>query len=77
MNEACQSLTCQNRIEPVSRDNGKSAWRRVPRRFCSPKCRLNHWALTRAAKILSPFQPVEAAKMLRQALRQEANDRDE
>jgi len=51
----CQSPICQNRIEPVASDNGKKAWQRTPRRFCSESCKKDFHALARVAETLLPL----------------------
>ncbi len=55
MFEACQNPICQNRIEPLASDNGKRAWRRTPRLFCSEQCKIDFWAVRRVAAMLQPL----------------------
>lgn len=46
----CQNPICRTSLPPDSRES---------RRFCSDKCRLDGWALNRAAKILAKVLPAE------------------
>ncbi len=60
----CQNPICQNRIEPVATDNGKKAWRRTPRRFCSDSCKKDFYALTRVTEMLLPLGPARGWEIL-------------
>jgi len=55
VSKACQNPICKNRVDPPLHDNGKRAWRRTPRRFCSEDCKMDHWAIRRVVKLLYPL----------------------
>jgi len=56
---------CENQIEPITPDNGKRAWRRTPRRFCSDQCKMDSLALRRAARVLWPLGPQRTWQIVR------------
>jgi len=60
----CQNPICKTWIEPIASDNGKRAWRRTPRRFCSGSCKKDSRALARVAEMLLPLGPVRRWEIL-------------
>jgi hypothetical protein len=58
--EACENPLCDSRFQPSGTCMQK-------RRFCSDRCRMDHWVLNRAARLLSPLGEETAWEVLNMA----------
>ena len=61
--DSCLSPFCGNRIEPAPPEKR----RRTPRRFCSDRCKLDHWALVRVRRLLRDVGPERAREILKRS----------
>jgi len=52
MFKGCHNPICQKQIKPVASSDGKKAWRRTHRKFCSDQCKQALWALGRVAAMV-------------------------
>ncbi len=48
----CRNPVCEKQIKPVASSDGKKAWRRTHRKFCSDQCKQALWALGRVAAMV-------------------------
>jgi hypothetical protein len=51
-------------IDDLLQSNGKKAWRRTPKKYCSKRCKRDSWILVQAAKILFRLEPAKLWEIL-------------
>ena len=65
MFKRCHSPFCENPLEPSARGQ---------RRYCCDQCRLDNWAVKRAAELLSPFGAAKGWEILKNVLEKEPDE---
>lgn len=65
MFEVCQSPFCKSSLNPSARR---------PKRYCSPRCKLDHWAILRTAELvaLAGLTEEQTWEVLREVVEAEA-----